>query len=191
MTAGVPQEAVASPVDEPRPAAPGELDFPAVFAAHFDYVWNTLRRLGVHRADVEDVTHDVFLALLRKFDQYEPGRPLRPWVFGFAFRIASDYRDLARHRFERSSGDAEIEDAQPSALDQAVQHQELRLAKKALATLELGRRAVYILYELDECPMPEVARVLGIPLNTAYSRLRLARADLAVAARRLRSQGEP
>jgi RNA polymerase sigma-70 factor (ECF subfamily) len=67
----------------------------------------------------------------------------------------------------------------------------LSLARSALETLELGRRAVFILHALDECPMPEVARALGLPLNTAYSRLRLARADLALAVRRLRLKGEP
>ncbi|HEY3499385.1 MAG TPA: sigma-70 family RNA polymerase sigma factor [Polyangiaceae bacterium] len=191
MTPGA-RAAVASPsTGEPPPGPLRDLDFPGIFEAHFDYVWNTLRRLGVQRADVEDVTHDVFVAVLRKLDQYDPERPLRPWLFGFAFRVASDYRELARHRFEHASDDGELEDGRPSALDNAMQHQELGLAKRALTALELGRRAVFILHELDACPMPEVARALGIPLNTAYSRLRLARADLAAAARRLRLQGDP
>lgn len=191
MTPGA-RAAVASPsTGEPPPGPLRDLDFPGIFEAHFDYVWNTLRRLGVQRADVEDVTHDVFVAVLRKLDQYDPERPLRPWLFGFAFRVASDYRELARHRFEHAAEEGELEDGRPSALDNAMQHQELGLAKRALAALELGRRAVFILHELDDCPMPEVARALGIPLNTAYSRLRLARADLAAAARRLRLQGDP
>jgi len=169
----------------PRPA------FPALFREQLGYVWHALRRLGVREGDLEDVTHDVFLAVFRKLAHYDPARPLRPWLFGFAFRIASDYRERARHRLEVPGDFSAIEDERPNALDGVVQRQTLAVARRALAELELGRRAVFILHELDECPMPEVALALGIPVNTAYSRLRLARADLAATVRRLRSKGEP
>ncbi|HEX2671205.1 MAG TPA: sigma-70 region 4 domain-containing protein [Polyangiaceae bacterium] len=42
------------------------------------------------------------------------------------------------------------------------------------------------MHEIDGCPIPEVADALGIPLNTAYSRLRLARQDFADGLRRER-----
>jgi RNA polymerase sigma-70 factor (ECF subfamily) len=174
------------------PGGEGEApDFRALFAAHFDYVWHALRRLGVRQADLEDVTHDVFLAVFRKLDRFEPGRPLKPWLFGFAFRLASDQRDLARNRLEFSGDPTEHRDERPDAEASVIHQQAVSLALQALDKVALERRAVFILHELDDCPMPEVAQALGIPLNTAYSRLRLARADLAAAARRLRSKGEP
>ncbi|HWP06936.1 MAG TPA: sigma-70 family RNA polymerase sigma factor [Polyangiaceae bacterium] len=173
------------------PEAPICPAFQEIFRDHLGYVWHALRRLGVHDRDLEDVAHDVFLAVLKKLDQYDTRRPLRPWLFGFAFRFASDYRDLARHRYEVTHDGHEPPDHGPSALDDAIQSEALRVAQRALGELELGRRAVFILHELDECTMPEVAEALGIPLNTAYSRLRLARADLATQVRRLRSKGEP
>lgn len=178
-----PEQALSDPLPCP--------EFPEIFRDHLGYVWHTLRRLGVHDRDLEDVTHDVFLAVLKKLDRYDPARPLRPWLFGFAFRFASDYRDLARHRYEVTNGGHEPPDHEPSALDGVLQNEALRLANEALAGLELGRRAVFILHELDEYSMPEVAEALGVPLNTAYSRLRLARADLAAHVRRLRARGEP
>jgi RNA polymerase sigma-70 factor (ECF subfamily) len=58
---------------------------------------------------------------------------------------------------------------------------------KALDGLDLDRRAVFVMHELDEIPMPEIARTLAIPLNTAYSRLRLARADVAQAIQHFRA----
>jgi RNA polymerase sigma-70 factor (ECF subfamily) len=166
-------------------------EFPRLFAAHFDYVWHTLRRLGVRQSDLEDVTHDVFVAVFRKLDQYDASRPLRPWLFGFALRVASDYRDLARFRLEVVEEPTERRDERPDALANAMHRQAVSLALQVLGGVPLDRRAVFILHELDDCPMPEVAAALGIPLNTAYSRLRLARADLAEAARRFRSKGEP
>jgi RNA polymerase sigma-70 factor (ECF subfamily) len=173
------------------PESPLRPEFPQIFRDHLGYVWHALRRLGVHDRDLEDVAHDVFLAVLKKLDQYDPVRPLRPWLFGFAFRFASDYRALARHRYEVTDVAHEPFDHGPSALDGVIQSEALRVASQALGELELGRRAVFILHELDECSMPEVAEALGIPLNTAYSRLRLARAELAASVRRLRSKGEP
>jgi RNA polymerase sigma-70 factor (ECF subfamily) len=190
-------DALAAPFSKgaagPREAS-GRAGFAEVFDAHFDYVWHSLRRLGVREGDLEDLTHDVFLAVHRKLDGFDARRPLRPWLFGFAFRRASDYRRLARNRFEvlvGASGASDPEDGSPDPLERVIAREGLRLARAALETLELGRRAVFILHDLDEVPMPEIARELEIPLNTAYSRLRLARSELAATVRRLRKRGMP
>ena len=76
-------------------SAPSDVDvaeFRRIFDAELGYVWGTLRRLGVGPADVEDVAHDVFLQVYDKLAVYDRTRPLRPWLFGFAFRAASGYR---------------------------------------------------------------------------------------------------
>jgi RNA polymerase sigma-70 factor (ECF subfamily) len=169
--------------------APESVDAGAWFEAHFDYVWHTLRRLGVRPADLEDVAHDVFLLVHRHADRYDRGRPVKPWLFGFAFRIASDYRHKAAHRREApasTSDPLEATEPAPSALDRLVQREEIALAHAALETLDLDRRAVFILHELDGCPVPEVAAALASPINTAYSRLRAARQKFAASVRRLR-----
>jgi len=166
-------------------------DFAGIFDVEFDYVWHALRRLGVRDADLEDLTHDVFLAVYQRRAQFDPRRPLRPWLFGFAFRVASDYRRRSRFRREVPAEPFDAPDDAPTALERAVQRQTAELARQALASIELARRAVFILHELDEFAMPEVARSLEIPLNTAYSRLRLARAELATAVKALRSRGLP
>ena len=48
----------------------------------------------------------------------------------------------------------------------------------ALSMLDLDRRAVLVLHEIEEMTAPEIAQVLNIPLNTVYSRLRVAREKL-------------
>lgn len=164
-----------------------KLDFEAMFEAHFGYVWATLRRLGVAERDLEDLTQDVYLRVFRQLKAYDAERPLRPWLFGFAFRVASDYRRLARNRRELLHvQDREPRDPAPSALERVLQTEALSMAQAALEQLELDRRAVFILHELDDCPIPEVAQALDIPLNTAYSRLRLARQQFAASVRRER-----
>lgn len=187
MVAFRPLEAPSTEEDD-RVSSASLPDFRRLFDAELDYVWHALRRLGVREADLEDVTHDVFLAVYKKLHTFDGARPTRPWLFGFAYRFASDYRKLARHRREVLVLAPEARDPAPSALDRTELGQTLELARRALDTLGLERRAVFVLHELDECPMPEVAEALGIPLNTAYSRLRLAREDLASAIRRLRAR---
>jgi RNA polymerase sigma-70 factor, ECF subfamily len=162
-------------------------DFPAIFEAHFDYIWAALRRLGVAERDLEDLAQDVFVRVFGQLEQFDLERPLRPWLFGFAFRVASDYRRLARTRREvLDPRNSETADPAPSALEHVLKTEALLLAQAALDELDLDRRAVFILHELDDCPMPEVAEALSIPLNTAYSRLRLAREQFAACVRRLR-----
>jgi RNA polymerase sigma-70 factor, ECF subfamily len=161
--------------------------FEAVFEDHFDYVWATLRRLGVQERDLEDLSQDVFLRVFGQLDHFDASRPVRPWLFGFAFRVASDYRRLARNRCELLDlHDRDPTDPAPSALERVLRTEALTLAQAALEELDLDRRAVFILHELDDCPIPEVAAALSIPLNTAYSRLRLAREQFADCVRRLR-----
>jgi RNA polymerase sigma-70 factor, ECF subfamily len=183
-----PFRAPAVPTDGALPA----IDFTELFERHFDYVWFTLRRLGVLERDLEDVTHDVFVQVYKQLDEFDDARPVRPWLFGFSYRLASDYRRLARHRFEMLGDDVDPLDGSPSAAEHLMTRQKLELVWEALAELDLERRAVFILHQVEGCPTTEVAKVLQIPLNTAYSRLRLAREQFAKAAQRLRAQrGEP
>jgi RNA polymerase sigma-70 factor (ECF subfamily) len=177
--------AAALPVALERP------DFTFIFDRHFDYVWFTLRRFGVAARDLDDLAHDVFIQVYQHLETYDPSRPLRPWLFGFAFRIASDYRRLARHRRETLDEPCDGVDGAPSAADRAVTRQTLELVWTALQQLDLDRRAIFVLHDVEGYSIPEVASALGIPLNTAYSRLRLARDQFAKSVQRLRlRQGE-
>lgn len=152
------------------------------------YVWSSLRRLGVHERDVEDVTHEVFLQVHSKLATYDETRPIRPWLFAFALRFASDYRNLARHQTRLGDHDAATTDASPEELldlrDRAA------LLRVALGRLSLDFRAVLILHDIDEAPMKEIADRLEIPLNTGYSRLRLARRECAETVKKLLKKGD-
>jgi RNA polymerase sigma-70 factor, ECF subfamily len=166
--------------------------FRKVFEREFDYVWLSLRRLGVDERDLEDVAQDVFVQLYGRLDEYDASRPMRPWLFGFAFRCASDWRRLARHRIKLVGEVVEVVSTARPADESLALEEDLRLLLRALERVRLERRAVLILYELDEIPMKEIAASLGIPLFTAYSRLRVAREELTSAIARLRAQeGKP
>lgn len=174
-------------MDNMNPASsrsPPELG--AIFDEHFDYVWATLRRLGVREADREDLVHEVFLKIHTRLADYDRSRPLRPWLFGFAYRVAADHHRLARHRVEVLGTQAEATAHNVPADERVAALEERDLLLDALHTIELDRRAVLVMHDIDDVPVPQIAHMLDIPLNTAYSRLRLARENLATAVTRLR-----
>jgi RNA polymerase sigma-70 factor, ECF subfamily len=166
----------------------GSTDFRDVFDGEFAYVWTSLRRLGVAPRDLEDVTHDVLFEVFRNLDRYDSARPLRPWLFAFAFRFASDYRRSARNRLEVYG--ASIEPTTAPQGEEAVAARESRaLVAAALEHVDLARRAVFILHDIEEWSMREIAECLGVPLQTAYSRLHTARTEFIAAARNLQRGG--
>ena len=161
-------EAIAPSNNEPP-------EFRELFETEFGYVARTLRYLGVRGPDIEDVTHDVFLHVFRHLPAFDASRPVRPWLFGFAYRIARDFRALARHKHQYAGEPTGARDAELIADELLVRTEALALGLQALDTLDGDERAVFVAHELRELPMPEVADALGIALNTAYSRLRRAR----------------
>jgi len=176
---------------DPLQIAQGPADLPTIYRSELAYVWKTLRRLGAPPADLEDLAHDVFVVVHRHLGDYDPARPLRPWLFGIAVRVVSDYRRLGRNLHEIAGRAVEPVDAAPSAHDRVEDQEARALLARALDGLDWERRVVFVMHELDETPVPEIAAALSIPLNTAYSRLRLARAELAAWIARFRSGANP
>jgi RNA polymerase sigma-70 factor (ECF subfamily) len=147
--------------------------FQDVFAQHARFVWRALRYLGVAEADLEDVCQEVFLVVHRRLEDFEGRSSVRTWVYGIALRVASDHRKSSRVRRE-STGDAprEAESADPCPGRRAEARE---LLQRALDTLDDDKRAVLLLYELEGFSIPEIADLLGVPVQTAYTRLHAAR----------------
>jgi RNA polymerase sigma-70 factor (ECF subfamily) len=165
-------------------------EFSAVYRAEFAFVVNSLRRLGIHQDDLEDLTHEVFMTALRRRDSYDPERPIRAWLFGIAFRVAADFKRLVRHSRELPlAPGAEARDGGLSPDEAAVSSQDRQLVLDALARVELSRRGVFIMHDIEGFAAPEIAQALDIPLGTAASRLRQARIEFAAAVRALRPAG--
>src|SRR6478609_6766804 len=165
-----------SPAAAPiEPAPEGQWDLAAIFEQEFRYVWNSLRRFGVHERDLEDVTHEVFVRVHDQLELFDEGRPLRPWLFGIALGLATNYRRLARHRVDLPGELPDVADATERADESVERREQAELVHAALLKVSLEQRAVLVLHELDGYAIPEVATSLGLSLNTAYSRLRLGR----------------
>ncbi|WP_437924598.1 RNA polymerase sigma factor [Sorangium sp. So ce291] len=155
-----------------------------IFEENAAYVWRVLRRLGVGEADVEDVCQEVFLMVHRKLDTFDGSSALRTWLYGICLRLASEYRRRPHRRRE------EVADTVPEQVMAAPQDETLDRRRAldqldaALEQLDDDKRAVFVLHEIEQVPMAEIAKAAGCPLQTAYSRLRAARAQIEAAMRR-------
>ena len=168
---------------------PAPPDFRAVYEQWFGYVWRTLQRLGVRESDLPDAAQEVFVVVHRRLPDFDPTRPIGPWLGGIAFRVAVAERRRARHRRERLTEGAVL--AQRPSTGPCPEQAALAAARRrrvlaALDTLDADRRAVFVLHELEGHSCPEIAEALSVPLNTVYSRLRVARQRFKQAAVRLR-----
>lgn len=153
------------------------------FQRELDYVFRTLRRLGTALGEIEDLAQEVFLALRRSWSEYDPDRPLRPYLFGISYRlVAAHHRKRNR---EVAFGVIEIGDTGPGPDDALASKQARALVLAALEHIPLLRRAVLVMHDLDDVPVADVAVVLSIPRFTVYSRLRKARRELEAAVRRI------
>lgn len=162
--------------------------FRSVFEAHAGYVAASLGRLGIAPSDRDDLVVEVFVRVHREITRYDESRPIRPWLFAFAARVASEHRRLARHRREVLGSGPDIASTTDAPDRRLETEAARRIVECALDALDDDKRAVFVLHDLDETPVPEIARVLSIPEGTAYSRLRAARAEFTSAVRRLQNE---
>ena len=147
-----------------------------VFRAEFSYVAHALLRLGVPDREVDDVTHDVFFTVHRRLPEFDPGRPVRPWLFGIALRHAADYRRRIRNRREHvTDTPPDVEDGGRGPDSEVGARQMRAVVLRALEALDLDKRAVLVMHDIDGHTATEIAEALSVPLNTVYSRLRVAR----------------
>jgi RNA polymerase sigma-70 factor (ECF subfamily) len=153
--------------------------FEDVYANEMDHLRSILGRLGVRPAWVEDAAHETLLIAWSKWGTYDGARALRPWLTGIAWRVASDLRMRAFVRREQLGVEPGGACEQPDPEQTIIAAEALKQLRDAVAAMPEERRAVLVLHELQEVKIPRVAQALDVPLNTAYSRLRLARRDLA------------
>ena len=164
----------------------------AIVEAHFDTLWRFLRRLGVPEGDVDDAVQEVILVLTRKLDGIARGSE-KSFVLSTAFRVASDARRRVKRRREVEPDplhELASTGGDPEAL--LEKRQLTALFAQVLEQLPLEQRAVFVLYEVEDFTMAEIAQTLQVPAGTVASRLRRGRELFEkLAALALADQGGP
>ena len=166
------------------PSARAPATFEEIYATEFPFVWRCLRNLGVSPPALDDAAQDVFVIVHRQLPSYRGDSSLRSWVFGITRNVASNHR---RGTTRKQAPLVPLSDEPPDGgrgpLETAQDAEAAAFVQRFVATLDEGKRTMFLLGVLEEMTMPEVAAALGIPLNTAYTRLRRLRVEFEDALR--------
>jgi RNA polymerase sigma-70 factor (ECF subfamily) len=163
----------------PESAREPPLSFEEVYERYFEFVWRSLRMLGVARASLDDAVQDVFGVISRQLARFEGRSSLRTWVFGIAQYTAANHRRGERRKSAPLSPlQDDLASREPGPQLQAEASQLASVIQAFCAELEESRRAVFVLGLLEEVPPAEIAELLELPVNTVYSRLRALRQAL-------------
>ena len=170
--------------------------FAEIYDVYFAFVWRSARRLGAPALTVDDVVQETFLIVHRRLGEFEGRSSLRTWLFGIVLNVVRAHRRslFAKNphalRAEMAADLEAVTDPAPGPHEIATQAEAARLVDQLLETLDDEKREVFVLAELEQMSAPEIATAVGIPVNTVYSRLRMARHEFAAAAARYRARDE-
>lgn len=161
--------------------------FDRLVAENIDFVFRSVRRLGVPEADADDATQRVFMVVSHRLADIK-AEAERSFIFGTAMRVALATRRERRARCEDLDEGQDIADPRPLPDDVLAQRRARGMLDDVLDTLPMDLRAVFVMHELEELPMIEIADILGLPSGTVASRLRRARELFQAEARRVRAR---
>jgi RNA polymerase sigma-70 factor, ECF subfamily len=165
-----------------------ESRFRELVGRHFEFVWRSVRRLGVRAADCDDAAQEVFLVAARRLDDFTLERE-RAFLFGTCARVASTRRRGARRRPEEL--DAAPDERARDELDPEELAELARarpLLQEILNGMSTDYRTVFILAEIEELSVREIAHLLDVPPGTVSSRLRVAREHFSDGVKRLQAR---
>jgi RNA polymerase sigma-70 factor (ECF subfamily) len=151
--------------------------FEATYAELFPFVWRCLRALGVSEATLDDAAQEVFIVVHRRLPDFRGASSLRTWVYGIVKNVASNQRRAHGRKGHGEQLDERLPSSEQSPLEKAQDAEAAAFVRRFIGALDAKKRDVFLLALMEEMTMPEVAAALSIPLNTAYTRLRLVRAD--------------
>jgi len=200
---------------EPQTQGSGKVservDFDRVYESTVEYVWSVVCRMGVPRSDAEDVVQEVFVAVYRRLGDFEGRAELKTWVYSIAVHFAQHYfRTHTRKPGNRatesnihdadqwwssdhssaSSKDHALTDSRDSGPASKLERKEgFDALDRVLAQLNERQRAVFVLAELEQMTLHDIAEVVGSNANTVATRLRAARKAFEKALARFQNQG--
>ncbi len=172
----------AMPRHQPSPAdAAGLLTLEEVYRLHARAVARWAERLGGPRGDQEEIVQGVLLIVDRRLAEFRGEAKLTTWLFRITTRVVANHRRRVRRRGLWARLTRRIEEITPAPTGCPGDGLEGREAvirfHKTLDGLADRYREVLVMFELEEMPTDEIARVLERPPATVRVWLRRARAE--------------
>jgi RNA polymerase sigma-70 factor (ECF subfamily) len=164
VSAGAPSS-MRVPSSTPAPSAEGRPSFDAVYEQQFAFVWRNVRSLGAAPSALEDLVQDVFVVVHRRIDDYDPERAsIKTWLFGILRRVVRDHRRTMKRKpahFGTREADAEIDTMTDATArgphENAARAEAVRTLRALLESLDEEKREVFVLAEIEQMTVPEIA----------------------------------
>jgi RNA polymerase sigma-70 factor (ECF subfamily) len=150
--------------------------FDEVYDRHLTFVWRSLRALGIPPHQLDDAVQDVFVVVHRRLCTFEGRAKMTSWLFGVAMRVARNYR-RGRPSDDLDEVQEQLLDGQPSPFEATARSEAVLLLERFLETLDEKKRIVFVLMDIEQMTAEEVAQMIGVNVNTVYSRRRFARIE--------------
>ncbi len=150
-----------------------------VYDAHFRFVWRSLRRLGVCEQDAPDCAQKVFLVVHQKLPEFRHESKVTTWLFGICMRVVSEHHRRRTTHCESLADDDWLARYASEGTGPARSVECKLTVEQLLDGVPPDQCAVFVMFEAEEMSTDEIAEVMGIPVGTVKSRLRLARACIA------------
>jgi RNA polymerase sigma-70 factor (ECF subfamily) len=167
---------------------PSPFNLADVYRRHADFVWRVARRLGVPEPALEDVMHDVFIVVQRRLDEYDGRAAMTTWLYHITRGVVSNYRRGKTREARRLELVGQTPTRRPTDPEgMTAKRQAAQFVRIFLESLDQDKRPIFELVDVEGMPVPDAAKICGIKLNTAYSRLRAARKLFSEAAGQLRA----
>jgi RNA polymerase sigma-70 factor, ECF subfamily len=154
-------------------AATPRVELHRLFKRHYDRIWRLLRALGVPENRVDDATQQVFLVYAERRNDVAIGSE-SSFLYGTALRVAHNVRCAPYREIPSDVDGATLPDL-PNLDELSDQKRARDLLDRILEEMDPDLRTVFVLYEVEEFTVPEIAEMTDVPLGTAASRLRRAR----------------
>jgi RNA polymerase sigma-70 factor (ECF subfamily) len=156
---------------------------------HYDFIWRLLARLNVSGPEVDDAAQQVFMVLVSRDGLTIKVGSERAFLYGVALRVAKEFRRKTLSQLNHFSPDPEfLVDRSPDVEAVAERSQARQKLDHILNQMPDSLKEAFILFELEDMTVPEIAELLSIPTGTVASRLRRARALFQKAVTELRGQ---
>jgi RNA polymerase sigma-70 factor (ECF subfamily) len=171
-------------------AEAADVDVARLYKDNASFVWTSLQRLGVRAPDLEDLLQEVFVVVHRRIATFDGSAKMTTWLFGICLRVASAYR---RRGFRRNETCVAVPpepegSAFGSPEEDLAAHESRRRLEALLDELDVDKRAVFVMFEIDEEPCEKIAQLFDVPVGTIYSRLHAARRDFQKALARMHAR---
>jgi RNA polymerase sigma-70 factor (ECF subfamily) len=174
--------------EEPTQAVP--LDVAGLYAEHGAFIGRVIQRLVGSGPHVDDLVQETFIVAFRKRATFDGRAAARTWLYGIAANLSMRHRrgmrrfGLFQDRLARevSATDEDVPDRQLER--QLERRRHVAIVHEVLSRLPFKQREVFVLYELEGLDGAQISELLGVPLGTVWTRLRVARQSFEPAMRK-------